>query len=278
MKETIWSEDNSNNADFDNVGNYDQNAINGFDGELIDRMFDCADMANANEILDAMAGDGNLTVSLYDYCKKRQLQEPRVLVYELSEVQARRAAAQLQGFPARVVRGDILKMKDCNEVPKSHFDRVMLKSANHEIPEKNQLLMYENILATLKPGGTYVNLGMLFEEPEERDEVRELARVKDTLAGMHHAAQNRHFLTQSEIERHLKNAGFVDIEHVSRFNYRIRSPIVARYYFRTREEHQIYHQQAVDSKRLMRNQRVVIEQEGHTLIFPGKITLARRPR
>lgn len=49
---------------FDLVGNYDQDAINGFDEQLINQMLKVVEPERAESILDAMAGDGNGVVNL----------------------------------------------------------------------------------------------------------------------------------------------------------------------------------------------------------------------
>ena len=59
-----------------------------------------------------------------------------------------------------------------------------------------------------KPKGMFVNLGFLFDDVEERDQFREIARCKDSLAGMHSAVKNRHFLTRDELHIRLQQAGF----------------------------------------------------------------------
>lgn len=87
----------------------------------------------------------------------------------------------------------------------------MINSSNHEILSSDQLDLYRSIFRVLKPGGLFVNLGMLFDDPQERDELREIARVKDTYANMSDLAKNRHFLTRQEFYGWLTEAGFVDI-------------------------------------------------------------------
>jgi ubiquinone/menaquinone biosynthesis C-methylase UbiE len=263
-------------ADYDIPGHYNQNAINGFDDGLIERMFDVSDLEHASVVLDAMAGNGNLSLSLYDYCQKKNIKSPNILLFELSKVQAELAEDSLQSFPAEVVQGNILEMKQHPQVPSSHFDRVMLKSATHEIPADQQQMMYENILNAIKPGGRFVNLGMIFEDDAERDEARGLARVKDTLAGMHGAAMNRHFLTESEMNSFLKQAGFKHIQHLDRFDYRIHSSVVAKYYFRTRQDEVDYQEKAQSCQLLQERHRLLMEDNEHLFLIPGRITVAKR--
>lgn len=67
---------------FDLVGSYDQDAINGFDAELINQMLKLIDPEQAESVLDAMAGDGNLSRRLYQYCLTHQIQCPKLFVLE----------------------------------------------------------------------------------------------------------------------------------------------------------------------------------------------------
>jgi len=195
---------------YDKVGVYDQDAINGFSEQMLTTMLDIVNPGHASTILDAMAGNGNLTLRLYDYCERRGLFPPDIAVLEYSRVQCELAKEQLADTPAKVIWGDILTMEDYeNEelLPESVFDRVMLKSGNHEIPLINQLDLYNSIFRVLKPEGIFVNLGFLFDDVEERDQFREIARCKDSLADMHSAVKNRHFLTRDELYTHVSNHG-----------------------------------------------------------------------
>src|SRR5207244_11519669 len=121
---------------------------------------------------------------------------------EFSRVQCELAQAQLAETPTNVVWGDILTMEDYANnaaLPDRMFDRVMLKSGNHEIPLNQQLALYQSIFRVLKPRGMFVNLGFLFDDVEERDQFRDIARCKDSLAGMQSAVENRNFLTRDEL-------------------------------------------------------------------------------
>jgi len=196
---------------YDKVGVYDQDAVNGFSEQMLATMLDIINPGQASNILDAMAGNGNLTLRLYDYCERRGLFPPDVVVLEFSRVQCELAKAHLEDTPAKVVWGDILSMEDLESeepLPKNFFDKVMIKSGNHEIPLGQQLDLYNNIFRALKPGGTFVNLGFLFDDVEERDQFRELTRFKDSLAGLESAVHNRHFLTRDELYTQLQRAGF----------------------------------------------------------------------
>src|SRR6266567_3547810 len=197
---------------YDTVGVYDQDAINGFSEPMLTTMLDLVKPGHDSNIIHAMAGNGNLTSRLYDYCERRGLSPPDVTMLEFSRVQCELAKVQLADTPAKVVWGDILTMEDYenNELLSERmFDRVMLKSGNHELPLNQQLDLCKSVFRVLKPKGMFVNLGFLFDDVEERDQFRDIARCKDSLAGMHSAVENRHFLTRDELYTRLQQAGFV---------------------------------------------------------------------
>src|SRR5262249_30204383 len=124
-------------AAYDVVGRYKQDEVNGFTAALVDRMLDAARLTGAETVLDAMAGDGNLTQRLYAYCKNHGIEVPRTTVLELSPVQSEFARGALVPLGASVVCGDVLAMRDSatgHVLPGNLFDRVLIKSSSHEIP------------------------------------------------------------------------------------------------------------------------------------------------
>src|SRR5262245_33101634 len=120
-------------ASYDKVGVYDQDAINGFSEQMLNTMLDIVNPEQASNILDAMAGNGNLTLRLYDYCAQREIVPPDVTLLELSRVQCEFAKTEFADTLTKIVWGDILTMEDYenNEAfPENFFDRVMIKSSN----------------------------------------------------------------------------------------------------------------------------------------------------
>jgi SAM-dependent methyltransferase len=267
------------------VGRYDQNRVNGFNPDLIEAMIESVDPASATEVLDAMAGDGNLTASLFDYCEKRGIRPPRMTLLEYSRVQSELSKVKLCNRDIRTIWGDILTMtaRDTGaKIPEESFDRIMIKSANHEIPKDRQHELYESVFRMLKPGGLFVNLGMLFEDTVERDEFRNIARTKDLMAEMHDAVVNRHFLTRDEFYDHLRACGYSSCEPVRTFDYKIWSDIVrAQYFDRFKDralELDLEHQVAqVRAHTLRRRGRIVFEGDRSAMFCPGEITAARKP-
>ena len=268
---------------YDTVGVYDQDAINGFSDAILTTLLDLVNPGSVSHILDAMAGNGNLTARLYDYCERRELFPPDVTMLEFSRVQCELATAQLADTPTKVVWGDILTMEDYDTkaiLPDRTFDRVILKSGNHEIPLHQQRDLYQSVFRVLKPLGLFVNLGFLFDDVTERDQFRDIARCKDSLAGMQSAVDNRHFLTRDELYTRLQQAGFVDIRCGLPVHYTIHSQIVTDAYFSGHQRddmHAAFQAQQAKAMHLRRNGRIHFQGDSSTMILPGEITLARRP-
>lgn len=279
--------DPATDAAYDSVGRYQQDEVNGFSRDLIFSMLEAASPECAESILDAMAGDGNLTRRLAEYCRLHRLAFPAVTVLEFSRVQAEFAKEALASAGAsaraKVVWGDVLAMRDLStgtSFPDSSFDRVLIKSANHELPLARQPDLYRSVFRVLRPGGLFVNLGMLFDDPAERDELREIARVKDTFAGMQAAVVNRYFLLRSELYGFLGDAGFIDVRPARSLEYSIRSSVVAKQYFsadaRTKTDLEFQSAQ-VKAVTLRRHGRVRFEGDATIMTCPGEITVARKP-
>jgi SAM-dependent methyltransferase len=268
---------------YDKVGVYDQDAINGFSSAMLDAMLDFVNPVPSCHILDAMAGNGNLTVRLYDYCQRRGIVLPQVTLLELSHVQCALAKRQLADTPAQVVWGDILTMEDYASeasLPKDFFDRAMLKSGSHEIPLTKQLDLYRNLFRALKPGGMFINLGFVFDDSAERDQFRELTRLKDSLAGLESAVHNRHFLTRDELYTRLQQAGFVDIRCGMQVSYTIRMLVAVQAYFPQHVWEHVHAEMQAQQARSMilrRNGRIHFHGDSSIMICPGEITIARRP-
>lgn len=270
-------------AAYDKVGAYNQDAVNGFSEQMIYTMLDLVQPTAQTKILDAMAGNGNLTLRLHTYCQQRGIALPEVTMLELSRVQCDFAQVQLAGTPTQVICGDVLTMQDVESaavLPDATFDRVMIKSGSHEIPLEQQLTLYRSILRVLKPGGLFVNLGFVFDDVEERDQFREITRLKDRLAGLQSAADNRHILTRSELYGRLEQAGFADVRCGRQMPYTIRTIVGVQTYFPQHEwdyAHGELQAQQAKSFALRRKGRIQFYGDTSVMICPGEITVARRP-
>lgn len=269
---------------FDLVGPYTQDRINGFGDGLLDRLLEVSVLERAESVLDAMGGDGNLTERLYAYCARKRIEAPaKVAVLEYSSVQSEFAALRLRDTAANVIWGDLIAFEnraDGSPLPEATFDRVIIKSGNHEIPAERQIDLYGNVLRLLRPGGSFINLGFAFDSDEERREFLQITRVKDGLAGLQMLVQNRYFLLRSELHELLREAGFTEIETAERCSYRIVSKIAAEQYFPEAVREELHYKlQAAQAmaKTLRHRQRIMFEPDHTVMELPAEITLARRP-
>jgi len=268
---------------YDKVGKYNQDTINGFSEEFLDRMIELVNPQTSENMLDAMAGNGNLTSRLYNYCKKCDIDFPNVYLLDTSHIQCEFARERLAAFNANVIWGDILTMKSYEDnecLPENFFDTVMIKSGNHEIPLEKQAHLYTNLFRILKPGGIFVNLGLLFDDMEERNQFQELTRFKDRMAGLDSAVTNRHVLTREELYSRLRQVGFVDIRCGMHFHYSFHSWVVVRAYFPQNVWDHVHSElQAQQAKAtiLRRNGRIHFERDCSIMLSPGEITVAHRP-
>jgi 16S rRNA A1518/A1519 N6-dimethyltransferase RsmA/KsgA/DIM1 with predicted DNA glycosylase/AP lyase activity len=120
-------------SSYDSVGAYDQNRVNGFTPELIRSFVEAVNPQSGMLILDAMAGNGNLTCDILRFCCEedhRVYPLPEIVVFELSTTQINFTQEALAHVPSVLcVHGDILSIQD-HCVP-GIFDVVMIKSGTH---------------------------------------------------------------------------------------------------------------------------------------------------
>lgn len=270
-------------ADFDRVGSYRQDRINGFSESLILSLLDHARIEDGQRVLEAMSGDGNLAAALLRYCDERALRPPQLSLLDASRLQSAHAKARLLGRAAEVFVGNAVTMTrepDGSPLPSNLFHRVLVKSGNHEIPDEEQGALYRSIFRVLRPGGIFVNLGFLFDDEEERSEFRQIARTKDALAGLDFAVRRRHFLTREELYSRLELAGFTEIRCARHCEYTIRSEAVLEEYFRDgeRDKSDLAHQAAQLAARTLRARGRVLFEGGRSIMrIPGEITVAHKP-
>lgn len=269
-------------ANYDAIGAYDQDRVNGFPQDLLNTFVRVARLGEAVDVLDGMAGNGNLTERLYAYCQHHGIAPPNLVVLEYSRRQAELARSRLASTPARVIWGDILTMSDRatqDILPKEAFDRILIKSGNHEIPLSRQTQLYRSIHSRLRPGGSFVNLGFLFDEPCERYEFQELTRMKDELVGMHDAVANRYVLTREEFYSRLREVGFTDIQCASHVHYTIHARVVVEQYVPEAQREQVHAEiqaRQAQAMSLRRSGRIRFEGDSSLMLIPGEITIAHR--
>ena len=269
-------------AAFDTVGHYSQDQINGFSEDFLNRFIAFIKPQQSHAILDLMGGDGNLSARIIDWCNKNGVNTPKLTMLEYSRVQCEFAKKNL-GSAADVVWGDALQMKSLDTkkaITPASYDRVVIKSSNHEIPLARQIELYRKAFEMLEPGGYFFNLGMLFDEIAERDELAEIGRCKDRLAGMTQAVLNRHWLTRKELYDFLEEVGFTDIRGLDHFDYHISSEIVSKYYFSkddTGSHDMEFQSSQARARNLRKAGRITFDHYSSMMRCPGEITIARKP-
>jgi hypothetical protein len=165
-------------------------------------------------------------------------------------------------------------------VPDRLLERVRLKSGNQAIPLAQQRTLYQHLLRVLKPRGLLVHLGFLFDDEAERDQLREIARCRDRLAGRHRAVDHRPFLTRDARYTRLAQAGFVDIRCGMQVHYTINAQVVTHAAFPAHHAddlHAAFQAQQAKALLLRRKGRMHFQGASSTMRIPGKITLAHRP-
>lgn len=268
-------------SNFDIVGKYNQDRINGFSESTIATMLKLARIEEAEQVLDCMAGDGNLTERLYSFCSAQNIKAPKTTILEYSRVQSEFARKRLSAFNTEVIWGDVLSFQFRETgapLPEAAYDRVLIKSANHEIPRHMQQQFADNLNQFLKPGGLLINLGFLLEDPIERDEFATFTKVKDGLAGMHMLVENRYFLLKDEYYGFLEQAGFEVIQSEA-IEYTIDSRIIAEQYFQKEycEEYHLAFQAAqLEAIRMRKKGSITFSGHGTVMKIPGEITVAKR--
>lgn len=270
-------------AAYDIVGKYNQDRINGFDEDFLESFVKLIDLENAESVLDAMSGDGNLTRRAIDYCSARNIDLPSITLLEYSPVQTELARSSINSERVSIVNGDVLSMTDMEsgeKLPDSSFDRVVIKSGTHEIPADKQHQLYDSIFRVLKPGGLFINLGFVFDDIRERDEFAEITKVKDSLVGAADAVANRYFLMREELYGFLDSAGFQDVRGRVLFQYAIRSQIVEEEYFSAPESKAAMLDLKIAQGRAMtlrQNGRISFDGDRSIMRLPGEITVAVKP-
>jgi SAM-dependent methyltransferase len=211
---------------------YDQDAVNGFTEVMLDHFVDLIDPQPGQCILDAMAGNGNLTLRLWAWCQRQGRAMPDVACVDASPVHC--AAARTAFLHADLPRcvtvwtQDICHLADL--VRPGSVDTVMLKSGTHEIARECQPSLYDNIRCVLVPGGRFVTLGLLFDDPSHRAYALHLRRLKNCLAGMSTAATDTtYFPLREEWEAWLREVD-LPIEYQEPIAYQIRSQTLATAY------------------------------------------------
>ena len=251
---------------YDKVGEYNQDQINGFDEAFIYDFIQMCSIKKGEKVLDAMAGDGNLS-------KKIIQRHPEIdlTTTDICETQCGIAAHRL-GEDSKVLALDFTQ-----EQPfENEFDVIVVKSGNHEIPVTKQLALYKNIYKALKPGGRFINLGILLPNDNLRGDLNRLNEYRSNLANVPVDIENRYFLTADEFYGFLTEAGFESVGSGKKFHYTIDMGILSDQYFSGDADKKIIMNGVVTGLHNFRSQNLTELEENWKVKFPGEVTVATK--
>ncbi|MCI5064385.1 methyltransferase domain-containing protein, partial [bacterium] len=263
---------------------------------IVESMFEIGQLEDGNRVLDVMAGDGNLAERLDSFARRRRIGLEGLDILEFSRVQCEIAKQRKFHTPSRVLWADLIQLRnlvDSSRVETGCYDRIFLKSAVHEIPQEEQLALYENLYKLLADNGLLIQLGFLFDDPDERDEFREITRVKDSLAGLPSMVERRYFATRSEFHNVLNKVGFGSPVKSQPVTYQLRSWVASAQYFGGDDSDSLHyrkeyaaakakelelHASQAQALYLRRAGKIVFHSDRTTMYMPGEITvLQKRP-
>lgn len=100
----------------------------------------------------------------------------------------------------------------------STYNVILCKMFVHEIPKSDKRKVFDNIYSLLKPGGR-----VYFWKPhlteKNYDFYTKVIAKKDQLANFENLARERAFLLNTELEAHLSDSGFQEINQLFDFDY-----------------------------------------------------------
>ena len=272
-KKTVLDLENVPNqkGTYDEVGFYNQDRVNGLNSEIFSRLYESIQLKDGLRILDHMCRNGNLIKrTLQDF---PQLKNCAFYGIDIANKQLEIGRSILGERKAKLQHGDVTSLP----FPSNFFDRIVRKSGSHEIPWSDQQKVFSEIARTLKDEGIFVELTMLFENERARNEFREVARKKDTLAGLTELVKNRYFLTGNEIYDSLRKSGFSQVMDAHSFNYHISCNIVGEEYFDGDWRKEEFENFVKDQCPTLWEQGMIIEEDGDFVLRPtAKIIVAKK--
>ncbi len=186
-----------------------------------DELVKIIDVNQGETILDAGSGYGSVTREILKRFDSFNLD---LILYDLHEIQLKRAIIELEGFfnkaiqknQLKFVHGDLRKI-DLNE---SSVDKVVAKMVIHEIPFKEQELVFKEFYRVLKPGGRLIIWETNLND-KTQDFFQETIRKKDELATFKHLCGTRYFLKEDELQKLSVNSNFKNFTKAHSFIYKI---------------------------------------------------------
>lgn len=152
---------------------------------------------NTKKVLDLGAGTGLELIALFE-----RFPDARVTAVDISEKMLEQLQARPFGDRVTCLAGDFF------EVPFGEdYDAVISTSALHHFTREDKTVLYAKILASLRPGGLFINSDWVAETQEEEDE--RFRELEENPQGRSHIDTP---LTIENERIALTNAGFADIE------------------------------------------------------------------
>lgn len=173
-----------------------------------DELFKIINVQESDTILDAGCGYGSVSREIL---KRSNVTNLKLILYDLYELQLKRAIPELNGFfnnelenrRIKLIHGDLRKisLKDAS------VDKIIAKMVIHEIPVADQGKVFKEFYRVLRPGGKLIiwdtnlkNSTQLF--------FQSVIRKKDELAEYNHLYGTRYFLREEEMQKLATEANF----------------------------------------------------------------------
>jgi YD repeat-containing protein len=193
--------------------------IHNVDEKDMVKLVESLEIANGGKIADLMCGYGAVSREIAKYCAGKGLDVSLVLV-EMFKEQLDRSYEELKGI-SNITRILSDARNECLE-PAS-LDGAIIKMGVHEVPQKDQQQIVNNVYKALKEGRIFSMWDVMPESLEEQLLFQDIIRKKDELAGFDSLVKNRYFFRQDEAMAYFVAAGFKDVEHVQKISYRFSS-------------------------------------------------------
>lgn len=197
----------------------DYSLIHGETKEVFSRFVKALQLINGSKLLDLGGGYGSVFANILENEPKLSFQYD-ILDSSLRQIikAQNQIAIFLKNKKNKITINYFHQNAGKMNLPSNYYDVVVCKMFIHEVPLHKKEQVFQKIYSVLKPGGHVV-----FWNPDLTEEdyhfYKETIRKKDELAKFGNLVKNRHFLLNSELVAHLKNAGFSGIEKLFDFNY-----------------------------------------------------------
>jgi ubiquinone/menaquinone biosynthesis C-methylase UbiE len=175
--------------------------LHNFSQEDIKKFIDLANIRPGDKILDAMAGDGAIAKEL------SKISNVQLFVLDNAKLQIEEAKKNVKN--ANFYVSSALKMP----FQDSMFDKVFIRSGVYEIPKKDQVNLYKEILRVLKKEGLFINWTIGLDSKNQKVFQR-LVKKKDEIAEFDDLVKNRYFMTKSELKQDLNVSGFSSVNFI----------------------------------------------------------------